>query len=43
MSVSERKAMFETREGQGRRPKLGLKFGSGGLSPRPLPRIEGAR
>lgn len=43
MSVTERKRMFETREGQAKRPKLGLKFGAGTLSSRPLPRIEGAR
>lgn len=43
MSVTERKAMFETREVKSKRPKLGLKFGSGDLSPRPLPRLEGAR
>lgn len=43
MSVSERKAMFETRKNDGKRPKLGLKFGSGETSARPLPRVEGAR
>ena len=43
MSVTERKAMFEAREGERKRPKLGLKFGAASLSPRPLPRVEGAR
>ena len=43
MSVTERKAMFETREAGAKRPKLGLKFGTGDTSPRPLPRLEGAR
>ena len=43
MSVTERKAMFETREGQAKRPKLGLKFGAAPPSARPLPRVEGAR
>ena len=43
MSIAERKQMFEAREGRAKRPKLGLKFGSGELSPRPLPRMEGAR
>ena len=43
MSVSERKQMFEAREGGTKRPKLGLRFGAGDLSPRPLPRLEGAR
>jgi hypothetical protein len=43
MSVTERKAMFEPRKNEGKRPKLGLKFGSGETSARPLPRVEGAR
>ena len=42
MSVTERKAMFEPRK-EAKRPKLGLKFGSGETSARPLPRVEGAR
>ena len=43
MSVTERKAMFETREEPRKRPKLGLKFGAAPVSARPLPRLEGAR
>ena len=44
MSVSERRKQYPSSdEGQTKRPKLGLKFGSGDLSPRPLPRLEGAR
>ncbi len=43
MSVTERKAMFEPRKNEAKRPKLGLKFGSGDTSARPLPRVEGAR
>lgn len=43
MSVTERKAMFETSEGRAKRPRLGLKFGAGETSARPLPRVEGAR
>lgn len=43
MSVTERKPVFEPHEGKAKRPKLGLKFGAGSPSPRPLPRLEGAR
>lgn len=43
MGVIERKREFAPREGQGKRPKLGLKFGQGDLSARPYPRVEGAR
>jgi hypothetical protein len=43
MSVSERRKQYPSENGQTKRPKLGLKFGAGQLSPRPLPRLEGAR
>lgn len=43
MSVTERKEMFKGHEGPAKRPKLGLKFGSGQTSQRPLPRVEGSQ
>ena len=43
MSVTERKAMFGPRKEDAPRPKLGLKFGAGETSARPMPKVEGAR
>ena len=43
MSIGELRKQYPSKGGEAKRPKLGLKFGAGQLSPRPLPRIEGAR